>query len=143
LPRINVDLHRNSALRAKLVEHGAHACRSARAEVVRLARDALLEKRQVASHHVSDVAEVALDLQVPDPQPLRAGPGFGGRQRAGELRADEVVRLAGPGVVERSSAYDVERMGPEELERGKIRRRLRYTVWRQPPQRLTFDEWKV
>src|SRR5437773_3650262 len=34
-------------------------------------------------------------------------------------------------------------MGPEELERGKIRRRLRYTVWRQRPQRLTFDEWKV
>ena len=45
LPRIDVDLHGNAALSTELVEHRVHAGRSARAEIVRLAREALLEKR--------------------------------------------------------------------------------------------------
>ena len=90
------------------IQHLPEWNRLPRGDVIDLAPAALSQEQYVGSNHVSDVAKIPLDIEIPDHEHRSDLASLDLDDLAGPIRTDEIVRLAGARMGERPTDHNVE-----------------------------------
>ena len=116
---------RQRAMPLSIVEHLADRHRPVAADVVDLARGALLEQQPVRAHRVAHVGEGAHAVEVADPHRVAPPAGLDLGDLLRERALGEHVAAARPGVREHARADGLHPVGEEVLQRDHVLADLR------------------